>query len=169
MLQKREAASALLTAFRHDANNGVTACRLLDWAGCVKAALSPTSSARSCWARSGFYSTAAIGHRRTLTGGIAPDFGATSWNVLQIATSIAVSKAYGLFESLRSSWSHGSWGHPSVSFFHPPGGIRNGGNETLIYFAVFLSLAAYGAGALALDSPAKRQAVRLCCRRLTYP
>jgi len=30
--------------------------------------------------------------------------------------------------------------------------IRNGGNETLIYLAVFLSLAAYGAGALALDS-----------------
>jgi uncharacterized membrane protein YphA (DoxX/SURF4 family) len=28
----------------------------------------------------------------------------------------------------------------------------HGGNETLIYFAVFLSLAAYGAGALALDS-----------------
>lgn len=30
--------------------------------------------------------------------------------------------------------------------------IRNGGNETLIYLAVFLSLAVYGAGALALDS-----------------
>jgi len=30
--------------------------------------------------------------------------------------------------------------------------IRNGGNETLIYVAVFLSLAVYGAGALALDS-----------------
>jgi len=30
--------------------------------------------------------------------------------------------------------------------------IRNGGNETLLYFSVFLSLAVFGAGALALDS-----------------
>ena len=30
--------------------------------------------------------------------------------------------------------------------------IRNGSNETLIYLAVFLSLAVYGGGALALDS-----------------
>ena len=50
--------------------------------------------------------------------------------------------------------------------------IRNGGNETLLYFAVFLSLAAYGAGALALDSiryrrKPKRAALRY--RRLKYP
>jgi uncharacterized membrane protein YphA (DoxX/SURF4 family) len=30
--------------------------------------------------------------------------------------------------------------------------IRNGGNETLLYFSVFLSLAVCGAGALAVDS-----------------